>query len=136
MPDEAISLREYIEAVLAERQRAIDAAFAAQKSAIDAALTAAERAVAKAETANEKRFESVNEFRATLKDQQASFITRSEAMTQLDAMREKLNGLVLNQGESKGKGLGLQAGWGYLLAAVGLVSTIIAIVLGIAVLKR
>jgi hypothetical protein len=55
--------------------KAVDAAFLAQQTAMQAALTAAQREVAtallssenavrKAETAAEKRFESVNEFRA------------------------------------------------------------------------
>lgn len=35
-------------------------------------------AVTKADSANEKRLDSVNEFRNTLKDQQGTFMTRTE----------------------------------------------------------
>jgi ABC-type Zn uptake system ZnuABC Zn-binding protein ZnuA len=54
-------------------------ALQAQDKKVEAAYLAAEKAVNKAEAASEKRFESINEFRAQLKDQQATFITRSEA---------------------------------------------------------
>ncbi len=50
----------------------------AQQNAISAALAAAEKAVTKAEVAAEKRFDGVNEFRGQLKDQSATFITRTE----------------------------------------------------------
>lgn len=49
------------------------------KEHVDARFEAMERAVTTADTANEKRLDSVNEFRATLADQQKTFITRAEA---------------------------------------------------------
>jgi hypothetical protein len=55
---------------------------AAAKEAVQAALVSAEKAVGKAEVATEKRFESVNEFRAQLSDQAAHFSTRDELVAQ------------------------------------------------------
>ena len=52
--------------------------FEAQEKAVNAALAAADRAVVKAETAAEKLFDAVNEFRAQLKDQNATFLSRAE----------------------------------------------------------
>jgi len=52
--------------------------FASLDRALNAALNAQKEAVLKSEAANEKRFEGVNEFRGQLKDQAATFITRSE----------------------------------------------------------
>jgi Flp pilus assembly protein TadB len=46
--------------------------------AIQNALAVANQAREKADLAIEKRFESVNEFRNTLKDQQGTYITRNE----------------------------------------------------------
>jgi hypothetical protein len=63
-----------------------DRVFAQQEKAVEAALAAAEKAVSKAEDAAEKRFESVNEFRQTLSDQTATFLTRKEALAALTAM--------------------------------------------------
>ncbi len=59
---------------------------ASDQEAIAAALAAAEKAVTKAEEASSKRFESVNEFRQTLSDQTATFLTRKEAMAALTAV--------------------------------------------------
>lgn len=83
--------------------KAVDAAFLAQQTAMQTALTAAERAVAtallsaekavaKAEVAADKRFESVNEFRAQLADQANTFLSRSEALTTISAVRTEAEG--------------------------------------------
>jgi hypothetical protein len=60
------------------QQEAVGVAMVGQEKAVLAAMAAAEKAVTKAEIASEKRFESVNEFRKTLSDQTANFITRTE----------------------------------------------------------
>jgi hypothetical protein len=56
-------------------------------------LAAAKEAVAKAEGAAEKRFDSVNEFRATLKDQQTTLMPRSEADVRMKAIEAKVGDL-------------------------------------------
>jgi hypothetical protein len=48
------------------------------------ALAAADKAVTKAEIATEKRFEGVNEFRATLADQAARLMPREEAQAKFE----------------------------------------------------
>jgi hypothetical protein len=57
---------------------AISTAFKSAELAVNTALTNAEKAVTKAEVAAEERFKSVNEFRAQLGDQAATFLTRTE----------------------------------------------------------
>ena len=82
-------------------QLALSAAFVAQEKAfmaamlsaekqVMAALSSADRAVQKAEIAAERRFESVNEFRSTLADQQVQLITRNEVNAKLDALTSKI----------------------------------------------
>jgi len=88
-------------AALAPQEKAVAAALAAAEKATDLRQTAAERefhehldqyrhevdfafassdrAITKAETATEKRFAGVNEFRAQLTDQAATFMPRQEA---------------------------------------------------------
>lgn len=56
-----------------------------------AALSAAEKAIGKAEASTEKRFESVNEFRAQLNDQVNTFIPRKEAEGSVGAVVERLS---------------------------------------------
>jgi hypothetical protein len=79
------------------RQRMDDA-----DSSIKLALAAAETAVNKAETAAEKRFDSVNEFRKTLSDQTASFVTKDR----FQGLDEKVNDLAsrLDRGEGASGG--------------------------------
>jgi hypothetical protein len=91
-------MREMLNERYATQTKALDAAFLAQQTAmrtaleaaekaVATALTSAEKAVAKAEVAADKRFESVNEFRQQLSDQTATFPTRNEVNTRLDAIR-------------------------------------------------
>lgn len=75
-----------LEAVCNERERASNQRFESQDRAVSAALAAAEKAVAKAEIAAEKRFDAVNEFRGQLKDQAATFVTRTELYAGLVAV--------------------------------------------------
>jgi uncharacterized membrane protein YfbV (UPF0208 family) len=130
-----VSLLDHIRALLAEmdlryQQRfdaqgqALTAALLAAEKAVQTALIAAEKAVTKAETANEKRFESVNEFRKTLSDQTASFPSRVE----LQALADRVSDLATRLDKTEGRSTGLNAGWGYLVGAIGVVGVIIAFV--------
>lgn len=118
---------------------AVSTAMTAAEKAVAAALSAADRAVAKAETASERRFESVNEFRASLNDMTRLLIPRSEADKQFGAIAEKVDSLHRSISEkvdslqqrmdkTEGSGAGLQKGWGILLGLIGLVSSVVAIV--------
>jgi hypothetical protein len=69
----------------------IDRRFADADKALTAALNAAKEAVGKAETAATKRFESVNEFRAQLSDQVATFLPRTEADIRFTSLSDKID---------------------------------------------
>lgn len=109
-------------ALLAERKES-------QEVAVRAAIDAAEKATIKAESATEKRFESVNEFRAQLTDQAATFVTRTEFDLQRLNYTEKIEDLTKRINRSEGKGAGLNAAWVYLLAGVAALGTIVSIYL-------
>jgi len=83
-------LRSLLDERYATQTKALDAAFVASERAVQAALTSAEKAVTKAELASNARFESVNEFRAQLTDQAATFLSRVEAEARLAAQSERL----------------------------------------------
>jgi hypothetical protein len=106
--------------ILNERSTANNQRFDAQEKAVAAALAAAKEAVAKAEAAAEKRFEGLNEFRGTLKDQQATLIPRAEVLALLKSMDEKIqnNEARLNQIISRAEGANWL--WGLVSGAVGL----------------
>lgn len=109
------------------QQEAVNAALAAQKEAVAAALTAADRALLKAEAASEKRFEGVNEFRATLSDQAQLLMPRGEAQTLIRGLAEQVSELRDRVNRSEGKGSGYGASWAIALAVIGLISTLLAI---------
>lgn len=71
--DASISLKEYFDSVIQEKEKRYEQRFTAQQEA-----------VLKAESATDKRFESVNEFRDTLKNQQDTFATKVEIATAND----------------------------------------------------
>ena len=136
MPGKRVSLKEHLEALLVEKDKrdqqrfdaqgqALTAALLAAEKAVQTALVAAEKAVTKAETANEKRFESVNEFRKTLSDQAASFPSRVE----LQALAERVSDLATRMDKTEGRSTGLNAGWGYVVAAAGIIVAVLAVLL-------
>ena len=75
---------------LNDMQRLLDERYAAQQREVQTALTSAEKAVGKVELATEKRFESVNEFRAQLSDQTNSFLPREVADTTFAELRTQI----------------------------------------------
>ena len=92
--EEALATRiSALEKLLDEREDRTKERFASMKIAVDAALAAADRAVTKAETATEKRFEGVNEFRETLRDQAATLLPRGEYSVLHIALEKKVDGL-------------------------------------------
>lgn len=115
-------------------QRALDAALLAQKDAMTAALVAQKEAVEKAERATEKRFESVNEFRGTLDQQQRTLIPRSEVQEIRNGFQSELNNLTKLIDELKVKESnrsferrGVQGGWGYAVGAIGLILAVLSL---------
>lgn len=62
----------------------------AAKEAVGIAMTAAKEAVAKAETAQEKRLEGMNEFRNTLTEQAATFVTNDKMAAEMKLVDAKI----------------------------------------------
>lgn len=102
------------------QQRALDAALLAAKEAVQAALAAAKEAVAKAELSADKRLELLNELR-----------TGVATTEQLEALEKVVTELSKRLDRSEGHSQGLSAGWAYLLAGIGAVATVIAVVLSL-----
>jgi acylphosphatase len=100
--------KRYEERFLAS-QKALELGLAGTKTEIGAALVSADRAVQKAEVATEKRFESVNEFRGTLDNQQRTLIPRSEVEVIKAGIEEKIAQLTktldeVRQSDARGGG--------------------------------
>lgn len=136
------TLRMYLERIVADadrrynerddtRQESLVTAMTAAEKAVNAALAAAEKAVTKAELAAEKRFDATNEFRGQLSDQAATFIPRVEAQLQLDSLANAIQRMERVQATGGGRGQGLKDGWGYIVGAAGVISTIVVILLNL-----
>jgi hypothetical protein len=99
--DIRVSIREFIERILDERDRlyesrfkagevAVAAALSAQEKAVSAAFVASEKAVLKAEEAQKEYNIRSNEFRGQLDDQAKTLMPRLESSALLRALEEKI----------------------------------------------
>jgi len=101
-----VTLREYIEAIIGEKDRALQAAFTAQQNALNLA------------TKNlELHLEKLNELRQEVTQDRASYMTRDRAEAQDDAIDARLTALEA----FRGKALGFGALVALLSGAVGAV---------------
>lgn len=90
-----------------------------------------EKAISKAEGASEKRFASVNEFRAQLNDQAKEFMPREVADALIKELDKRINSLQQNQDTSTGKDLGNATTVGYFIAGSTLVLGVIVVIVNI-----
>lgn len=123
------TMHQHLIGIMDERDTRYQQRFDAQQLGLTDALKAAEKAVVKAEVATDKRFEGVNEFRETLSDQANTFMTRHEYSAAHDALVEKVEAIAKIQDNAVGHSQGLTAGWGYLVAAVGLAVAIVTVII-------
>lgn len=132
----------HLQMAIDEADRRYEQRFVAQEKAVAFALDAAKEAVLKAEIASEKRFDSVNEFRQTLSDQTNTFLPRAEAEQRIKQNSDKIDAskdlaverfslLLSRLDKLEGRSTGMKDGWGYLVGAIGLAATVIAIVIAI-----
>jgi hypothetical protein len=109
------SLHTHLISIIENNDEKYEQRFIASKESVNTALMSAQQAVSKAETAAEKRFDAVNEFRATLADQQRTLMPRAEA----ELMFESINERILLLTESRSRQLGSIDGWGRAIAVAG-----------------
>lgn len=132
------TLKEHLEARLADADKryenrflaqegAVAAALVAQEKAVNAAQSAANVAVSKAEIAAEKRLDAVNEFRGQLRDQAQQLATRTEVDQRFIAQAERMAKIEENQnlvmGQAMGKGSVTGPIWGVIGAVVAALLT-------------
>lgn len=118
------TLKELVQSKLDDAEKRNGQRFEAQEKAVASALQAAKEAVAKAEIAAEKRFDSVNEFRAQLSDQAGTFMPRLEAEQRIAQQAEKLDALASRMDSREGKSVGMGAFVPLLISGLGLLVAI------------
>jgi hypothetical protein len=88
-----VTLREYIEAIMSERDRALTAAFTAQQAALNLA------------TKNlELRLEKLNELRQEVTQDRANYQTRDKAELESDTVGQRISALESFRGKALGFG--------------------------------
>ena len=116
--------------------------FAAQEKAVEVAFQSSKEAITKSEVAVEKRSDAVYVTLAKLSDALGVVIPRAESEQRFFAINEKIDsnnatlvekidGLRSREEHRAGTGSGLKEGWGYLVGAVGLAATVIAVVIAL-----
>jgi hypothetical protein len=118
---EVITVKEYFNAVLSERDKRTEQRFELMAEA-----------VRKAEVAHEKRLEGMNEFRNQLSDQAETFLTKNEYNLAHNNLEEKYNNLKEKVSELVNTKQGSGQAWTYIvmgvLAFVAVCSLIINII--------
>ena len=125
------TLKAYIERVIVEHDRRYEERFVAQQMAVRAALDAAAEATMKAEQNAERWRNNANEWRAAMTDREKNFMSQGQANTQFDALEKQIALLNKRNDIAEGRIGGVSAGWGWLVGAVGLIGSIIAIFLAV-----
>lgn len=111
--------RQYAQRFEAQQQALKDALQAAKEAGANA-LQSAKEAVIKAEEAANKRFEGVNEFRATLSDQAQTFMGKAEADARLKALEQDTAKNSARIDSMQARGEGASSLWGFIAGGVGL----------------
>jgi hypothetical protein len=87
------TLKAHFDTLRAADLKTIDQRFTSAEEAVHRALESADKASTKADNATEKRFEGVNEFRATLSDQATRLIPRAEVEQIVKGLNDKIEDL-------------------------------------------
>lgn len=124
---DSIPLREYVERVLADQEKRFLDALNAQKEAVGIAFAASEKAVLAAEENAKGWRQNANEWRGAMTDRERDFVRAIQHQTDIDNVRKDTRDMKERLDRGEGKGAGLNAGWGYLIAAVGGIAGIAAL---------
>lgn len=114
------TLRQEIHGLLRESDRRYEQRFEAQEQANE-----------KFESENRAWREQANEWRGAMTDRERDFLSRREAEQQFYALNEKVDAQGSRLDRTEGRGIGLNAGWVYLLGAASFVAAIVAIALAL-----
>ena len=114
--DPKIPLRDHLVDRINGLEKQLTLSINSVKDNIAVALAASEKAIGKAELASERRFEGVNEFRATLSDQAATFLPRAEFSVQHSALLSRIEQIDKIVNTIAGQTSGGRNVWAYLFS--------------------
>lgn len=115
--DDRVTMRDYV-----------DTRFTALNEQLAQALLTVQRATDRVDAANEKRFESVNEFRQSVAQQQRALIPRPEYEMAHASLQRQVNDMATALANAKSEKKGAGHLWAVLLGAAGGLLTLLHIV--------
>jgi hypothetical protein len=127
-----VSLREYVDALFMEKEKALQAALLAQEKAVAAALESADKAITKAEANAEKWRENANEWRGAMSDRDRELPSRREVDAQYEALSKRLEAVEHWQTRDSGKSAGIGSSVGAVIGAVAIASGLITVIVVLA----
>lgn len=116
-----------LELHIADQVQQIQTVISMGSEQVNAAFASSKEAILKAETATERRFESVNEFRAQLNSQTQSFMPREVAEAKLAEVNKKVDELTARINTGQGKSAGVTASIGLMIAVSGVALAIVVV---------
>ncbi len=130
-----IPIRDYVDMLFAEKEKALQAALLAQEKAVNAALMSSDKAITKAEANAEKWRENANEWRGAMSDRDRELPSRREVDTAMEALAERLrlaevrleNFQSTEQGRRAGVDLSAGVVVGVITVAVIVISAVVAV---------
>jgi len=120
-----VSLRDHLLAIMNEREKSVAQALAAATIATD-----------KAEQNAERWRQSANEWRAAMDDRERKFVQVDVFTEAVRGLRAELAIAVEYINQNKGKGIGINAGWLYLIGGISAIGAIVTVITGIIILTR
>jgi hypothetical protein len=138
--DDDVPIREYVEAMFAEKEKALQAALASQEKAVQAALSAADKATSKAEQNAEKWRENANEWRGAMSDRDRELPSRREVEVNFAGLVERVSRLEARSERDAGTQTAVKdtraqqsITIGQAIAAIGVAVAVLAIVAVVAI---
>jgi dGTP triphosphohydrolase len=125
-----VTLRDYVDTMFAEKEKALQAALLAAEKAVTAALAASDKAINKAEVNAEKWRESANEWRGAMSDRDRELPSRREVETEFSAMRSELKTLSTYMSMNKGGSALVDRAWATVATVAAVVMAIVLILHG------
>jgi len=120
-----VSLRDHLLAIMNEREKSVAQALAAATIATD-----------KAEQNAERWRQSANEWRAAMDDRERKFVQVDVFTEAVRGLRAELAIAIEYINQNKGKGIGINAGWLYLIGGISAIGAIVTVITGIIILTR
>lgn len=126
------TLKTHLDTRIDDLDRRLTGMIASESEKARMNLRASEDAINKAEKATELRFQSVNEFRATLSDQANMLIPRTEVLAYFQRLAEQMASLQSRLDRLEGSSGHTSVAWGYVFAVIGSIAAIVMAGIGLA----